>query len=694
VIANANGVFPAIFLQGAFNVALKDSNNVQIWTADPVTSNPVGSIYATTLDLISSDVGSSANEIVTCEGYTTKGDGGGAQWKQNGVTGQTASQSPTQLGDALLNDANGNQWALQFGKTVILEKLGGAPAFQAALNTRAAEIAWFSSILNLEPVRLIVYSGQHIHGPGIEKSTLNINVSMSKTNAQFENEHLGYDVDNIRRDKNIKFSGFTIDGSARVYASWLSNLAGDTITNPEFDYTAGGIIGLGGDIFDVVAADRRNANYSIIGGVISIVKAEYPIIENVRCTGHASISFLDLGCLSMRIRNCQFDNQGKIDNISSAVWAQSFDNPTSPGVQFQDTEDHVTEYCKFSCKRSAISLTPTKGGAFRFNTLYNTGESSVFSGTSGNFNGGRIDVHGNIFGPTVLTDLVGAHIESKNISNYHVHNNSFKQSDTNCISLKGCHYSSIYNNTIENAVMKSVSTHPYGPFSERFAFNIGSASIAGDPLGDSSPIAIGTNAGKGTNGLDIYSNHFIDDRATSLAISLIKCTKADGSNLSKNVSIHNNFRDLYTDTTTPLIHLASSNIFDAEMSFSAYDNSGDASGEAQTVSTQIAIGGTGTQIVDIGFRPRRLSIYAALNNGASLAGYVGEVNYKKTAGIFGTAASVGDFITIIDDAFFRVVDNAGSVVCRASFGDWTETGFSYSIITADSITNLRIVCHP
>ena len=49
-------------------------------------------------------------QVIKSNGYATAGDGGGAQWKHNGVTGQTASQSPADLGDGLLNDASGNQW--------------------------------------------------------------------------------------------------------------------------------------------------------------------------------------------------------------------------------------------------------------------------------------------------------------------------------------------------------------------------------------------------------------------------------------------------------------------------------------------------------------------------------------------------------------------------------------------------------
>ena len=65
-------------------------------------------------------------DIISTEGYTTIGDGGGAKWLFNGVTGQTPSQSPAQLGDALINDASGNQWALS-GKSINVLQLGAIP---------------------------------------------------------------------------------------------------------------------------------------------------------------------------------------------------------------------------------------------------------------------------------------------------------------------------------------------------------------------------------------------------------------------------------------------------------------------------------------------------------------------------------------------------------------------------------------
>ncbi len=66
----------------------------------------------TTTDLINGKPIYDLDRIIETSGFTTAGDGGSGKWKQNGITGQTPSQTPAQLGDALLNDASGNQWVL------------------------------------------------------------------------------------------------------------------------------------------------------------------------------------------------------------------------------------------------------------------------------------------------------------------------------------------------------------------------------------------------------------------------------------------------------------------------------------------------------------------------------------------------------------------------------------------------------
>ena len=69
--------------------------------------------FSTTEDLINHTFDSTVEigAIALSSGYSAKGIGDG-KWQHNGVTGQIPSQSPSQLGDGLLNDGNGNQWSL------------------------------------------------------------------------------------------------------------------------------------------------------------------------------------------------------------------------------------------------------------------------------------------------------------------------------------------------------------------------------------------------------------------------------------------------------------------------------------------------------------------------------------------------------------------------------------------------------
>lgn len=55
--------------------------------------------------------GYSAGEIVEFNGWSASGDSGGAQWKATGNV-IAASQSPVNLGDSRLSDADGNEFTL------------------------------------------------------------------------------------------------------------------------------------------------------------------------------------------------------------------------------------------------------------------------------------------------------------------------------------------------------------------------------------------------------------------------------------------------------------------------------------------------------------------------------------------------------------------------------------------------------
>lgn len=80
----------------------------------------------TTVDLINNGKypNAAVGTIIETLGYTTKGDGGGAQWKKTGVTGLAAAQSPADLVDGKLTDANGHEWELNTGRKINIRHVG------------------------------------------------------------------------------------------------------------------------------------------------------------------------------------------------------------------------------------------------------------------------------------------------------------------------------------------------------------------------------------------------------------------------------------------------------------------------------------------------------------------------------------------------------------------------------------------
>jgi hypothetical protein len=650
-----------------------------------------GSAKITTSDLIALDNASSIGDVIDTTGYSVAGDGGGGQWVKTGETG-SASQSPIQLNDALLNDAKGNQWRLVYKSELAIEQLGGNDALRAAINSRAPVITWAIDRLTLDASTYIVYSGQHIKGQGQDKSTIVVNPGLPYDDSVFRNEAPNNSSDGVRYDKNIRFSDFTIDCSDRNFPIWLTSSNGDAITDPESDYLPGGIIGDGGDIFDVVAADRRNADYSLNSSVFAMIKVERPIIERVTFINQNSFGVSDLGCLSMRVRNCTFNNHGKIDNISSGVWTQSNGNPKSPDVSFQDSEDHITEHCLFDCNRSAITLSSSKGGKFRFNKIERTGESAVYVGSNGNYNGGEIEIHNNEFGENTITDIVSNQVELSKNDRVYIYNNTFYESNGKSIGVPGCKSVEIFNNRFINQVARTVSTYPYGPFSERYGFNVGGTPVAGDALSSYSIIMLSNQDSIGSDSIDIYNNHFENDGVTTYEDSIIGLTKATGSNLMKNIRFRGNDASLLDSSLT--LYSASANVLNTEYSIDTYDNTGTDTARAIIIKQSIASGTTGAQYQQIGFRPRIVKVSALDESGLSF--WQGELTYIDGGDSepSGFAVNIAGSMVNLNDEFYRTIDGAGSTVNKAEFISYKEDGFQYNVISSASDIELTFICSP
>jgi hypothetical protein len=158
VTPGSNANWTLINFLGLFNTSttysvgsIVNTSNGKIWASvvnsnlnnDPITdvdgdywtSSVSVPIRKTTEGLILSSEIFATGIIIETSGYAASADGGAGSWKQNGFVGQTASQSPLQLGAALLNDAAGNQWALSVnGPNSVLALGPGASATADMIN--------------------------------------------------------------------------------------------------------------------------------------------------------------------------------------------------------------------------------------------------------------------------------------------------------------------------------------------------------------------------------------------------------------------------------------------------------------------------------------------------------------------------------------------------------------------------------
>jgi hypothetical protein len=154
VIANAIGVFPAIFLTGDYWVTLKDKNNVQSWAGVPISSN-LSETSATIAALIA-DASVQAGVLVSTAGYGAAGDSGGASYLP-----KTASQASSD-GDFIGGYVN---HAANNGLKLILQPVNGS-----VLATQCGVTPTGDSNLALTDFFLYITS-KNIKGVGIDNGS-------------------------------------------------------------------------------------------------------------------------------------------------------------------------------------------------------------------------------------------------------------------------------------------------------------------------------------------------------------------------------------------------------------------------------------------------------------------------------------------------------------------------------------------
>ncbi len=169
----------------------------------------------TTLELINSTNTYQAGDTITTTGFTTAGDGGGAQWLATATTGQTPSQTPADRGAAELADGSGRKWELvREGNYIELSKLGAQAGSDITdiLNAATSTIGVdggvvkipHSTIDNPYIISSIITIRDNVSLVGMGQTSSVISVAAGTNDTIF----------NARNRVNVSFSDFTLIGNS------------------------------------------------------------------------------------------------------------------------------------------------------------------------------------------------------------------------------------------------------------------------------------------------------------------------------------------------------------------------------------------------------------------------------------------------------------------------------------------------
>ena len=222
------------------------------------TTSEAFAYQLTTTDLIASTATFTAETNIPTSGYDNSGDGGNGSWKQNGITGQTPSQSPAQLGDALLNDGNGNQWALvplaaTAESEVRLEALGGVGSgdllsvFNAAFNCSSLVIVLGAGVFRTSGELLITTKFKKLRGAG-KKATKILSTASSGNIVRFAPLSPSVSTEFL---SDCGISGISITSSDTANTStslYLEQCSGFSLDDFGADTTLSGIVIAGGQL--------------------------------------------------------------------------------------------------------------------------------------------------------------------------------------------------------------------------------------------------------------------------------------------------------------------------------------------------------------------------------------------------------------------------------------------------------------
>ncbi len=352
------------------------------------------------------------------------------------------------------------------------------------------------------------------------------------------------------------------------------------------------------------------------------------------------------------------------------------------------SQNNIVENNQFtSLDRIAIQV-GGENNVIRGNVIKDTKEGGIFA-----FRALGAVISNNYIESVLMSDIVANGIEMNYCTDCEVKDNRITRTVGSGITSIGSYYNDIDNNRIHaSSVFGSSVTYPYGPFSERYAYNIGSAIIAGTTVTsyDRTPITLSSINTLPVCG-NVRNNVISDDRTTGPTTNAMFLTKSgtagDGSVNSLNISGNDFTRYGSTIARADMIDWTT-NVINAQNVF-LYDNKRTIT-ESMSVTYPVhAAAATGTFTTSVGFPPRLLKVTAWDTNNTYPASYSVCTIAKTYEAQTNTAAKViaqawngtTDRVATVSTEMIRLMDQTGAMTVSVDFSAWTEKGVEYTVNT-------------
>lgn len=480
---------------------------------------------------------------------------------------------------------------------------------------------------------------------------------------------------------------------------------GSGYTSPPTVVSAGGYADP--SILITSEVNRRNPNYVSTGAGISFSKCISPRMKNCQFVGIRGRTLNDAGSLNGLYTDLVFEDCGKNDGPFHAIWCQSFGRPENGDPWFADSENAVFRNIRvIDCERSAFLMAPTKGGIIDGLEVSGSGESGIFSTFRNCINGGTLQIKNSKFKDSVVTDIASDFLEIGGSRNIIVDNCDFEGSALGTLTLTGLRDSRFRNCRFKNNYTGKSSQidgeFPFGPFSERVDFNRGEVPLCGEeihvPNGYTARVG-----GLGDTNADgvLVEDWVIQDTRAEGPLYVFRQARNAGRE-SKNVTITGVDVTGITRSDFVFLDTRTGNVWADELSFTMRDNPGHASEGPVTQVVELANNTTGITEIDVGFRPSRIEVTAAMKNAGVISNWSGDVIWSRSVTPVNSASGVYMAIgaqsrsQIFDREFARLLgpDSAADIL-NAEMRGWSETGFNFNVLTnSGGVKVLRLICHP